>query len=41
MNGLTMMKDSERLELLKEVAGTRVYDERREESDKIMGESGA
>ena len=41
VNGLTMMKDSERLELLKEVAGTRVYDERREESDKIMGESGA
>lgn len=30
------MKDSERLDLLKEVAGTRVYDERREESLKIM-----
>jgi len=30
------MKDSERLELLKEIAGTRTYDERRKESLKIM-----
>jgi structural maintenance of chromosome 3 (chondroitin sulfate proteoglycan 6) len=34
------MKDSERLELLKDIAGTRVYDERREESMKIMKDSG-
>eukprot|EP00004_Rigifila_ramosa_P023938 TRINITY_DN6817_c0_g1_i1.p1 TRINITY_DN6817_c0_g1~~TRINITY_DN6817_c0_g1_i1.p1 ORF type:complete len:1266 (-),score=403.87 TRINITY_DN6817_c0_g1_i1:64-3414(-) len=34
-----MMKDSERLELLKEVAGTRVYDERRAESLAIMAET--
>lgn len=34
------MKDSERLDLLKEVAGTRVYDERREETMKIMKENG-
>jgi hypothetical protein len=34
------MKDSARLELLKEVAGARVYDERREESLKIMKETG-
>lgn len=33
------MKDSERLELLKEVAGTRVYDERKTESLKIMKET--
>ena len=30
------MKDSERLELLMEVAGCKVYDERREESERIM-----
>jgi structural maintenance of chromosome 3 (chondroitin sulfate proteoglycan 6) len=30
------MKDTERLNLIKEVAGTRVYDERRKESIKIM-----
>ncbi len=34
------MKDSERLELLKEVAGTRVYDERKAESEKIIKETG-
>jgi structural maintenance of chromosome 3 (chondroitin sulfate proteoglycan 6) len=34
------MKDSERLDLLKEVAGTRVYEERRQESLKIMQDSG-
>eukprot|EP00002_Diphylleia_rotans_P011245 TRINITY_DN2225_c0_g1_i2.p1 TRINITY_DN2225_c0_g1~~TRINITY_DN2225_c0_g1_i2.p1 ORF type:complete len:1043 (-),score=292.85 TRINITY_DN2225_c0_g1_i2:408-3536(-) len=33
------MKDSDRLELLKEVAGTKVYDERRTESTKIMEET--
>ncbi|XP_058743170.1 structural maintenance of chromosomes protein 3 [Vicia villosa] len=33
---LTLMKDSERLDLLKEIGGTRVYEERRRESLKIM-----
>ena len=36
---LTNMSESSRLELLKEVAGTRVYDEKRSESDKIMRET--
>lgn len=36
---LCAMTDRQRLELLKEVAGTRVYDERREESLKIMEET--
>lgn len=30
------MKDAERLELLKEIGGTKVYEERRRESLKIM-----
>jgi structural maintenance of chromosome 3 (chondroitin sulfate proteoglycan 6) len=34
------MKDRERLDLLKEVAGTRVYETRRAESLKIMDETG-
>lgn len=38
---LTKMTPPERLELLKEVAGTRVYEERRVESVKIMKETGA
>lgn len=33
------MKDSDRLELLKEVAGTNVYESRREESTKIIQET--
>ena len=33
---ITAMKDADRLGLLKEVAGTRVYEERRAESLKIM-----
>ena len=33
---LIKMHESERLELLKEIAGTRVYDDRRKESSKIM-----
>ncbi|WCJ28438.1 Structural maintenance of chromosomes protein 3 [Euphorbia peplus] len=37
---LTLMKDSERLDLLKEIGGTRVYEERRSESLKIMQETG-
>ena len=36
---LTNMKDSERLNLLKEVAGTQVYEARRTESLKIMTET--
>ncbi|XP_057956518.1 structural maintenance of chromosomes protein 3 isoform X2 [Malania oleifera] len=36
---LTLMKDSERLDLLKEIGGTRVYEERRRESLKIMQET--
>ncbi|WVZ64811.1 hypothetical protein U9M48_014282 [Paspalum notatum var. saurae] len=36
---LTLMKDSERLDLLKEIGGTRVYEDRRKESLKIMNET--
>ena len=36
VNALTMMKDNERLDLLKEVAGTRVYEEKKRESQKII-----
>lgn len=36
---LTNMKDSERLDLLKSVAGTGVYDQRKEESQKIMSDT--
>eukprot|EP01135_Chromosphaera_perkinsii_P000613 Nk52_evm16s136 gene=Nk52_evmTU16s136 len=39
INSLALSKDSERLQLLKEVAGTSVYDERRMESTKIMEDS--
>eukprot|EP00301_Raphidiophrys_heterophryoidea_P004522 c11960_g1_i1.p1 GENE.c11960_g1_i1~~c11960_g1_i1.p1 ORF type:complete len:1246 (-),score=410.48 c11960_g1_i1:60-3728(-) len=39
VNALATMKDGDRLELLKEVAGTSVYDARREESLKIMQET--
>ncbi|EKE42936.1 hypothetical protein ENUP19_0125G0023 [Entamoeba nuttalli] len=39
VNSLAMMKDSERLDLLREIAGTRVYDERREESFKMLKEN--
>jgi len=34
------MKDHERLDLLKEIGGTRVYEERRKESLKIMVDTG-
>ncbi|MCL7025644.1 hypothetical protein MKW94_005810, partial [Papaver nudicaule] len=37
---LTLLKDSERLDLLKEIGGTRVYEERRHESLKIMQDTG-
>ena len=33
------MKDGERLELLKEVGGTKVYEERRRESVRILDEA--
>lgn len=36
---LTNQKDHERLELLKEIAGTRVYEDRRAESTRIMEET--
>ena len=39
VTALTNMKDSERLLLLKEVAGTQVYEARRTESLKIMNET--
>ena len=32
--------DSQRLKLLREVAGTKVYDERKEESKAILRETG-
>ncbi|EOA26480.1 hypothetical protein CARUB_v10022528mg [Capsella rubella] len=37
---LTLMKDVERLDLLKEIGGTRVYEERRRESLRIMQDTG-
>lgn len=40
ITSLTNAKDPERLALLKEVAGTRVYEQRRLESLKIMEETG-
>lgn len=40
ITALTNARDQERLQLLKEVAGTRVYEEHREESLKIMQETG-
>ena len=39
INHLTNQKDADRLLLLKEVAGTKVYEERRAESTKIMDET--
>ena len=33
---MSTMKDSERLELLKEIGGTRVYEDKRKESLKVM-----
>lgn len=40
ITSLTNAKDHERLALLKEVAGTRVYETRRQESLKIMEDTG-
>lgn len=41
INQLTNMSEDERLELLKEVAGTRVYEERRNESQRILDDAAA
>ncbi|GAA6063023.1 hypothetical protein JCM10212_001802 [Sporobolomyces blumeae] len=41
INHLTNQKDADRLLLLKDVAGTKVYEERRAESTKIMDETNA
>ena len=38
---MTNQKDQDRLHLLKEVAGTKLYEERRAESTKIMDETSA
>ncbi len=40
INQLALAPDSQRLKLLREVAGTRVYDERKEESKGILKETG-
>lgn len=39
INMMATAPDSQRLKLLKEVAGTKVYDERKEESYKILEET--
>ncbi|KAL5470715.1 hypothetical protein EMCRGX_G028721 [Ephydatia muelleri] len=39
INQLALAPDSQRLKLLREVAGTRVYDERKEESKTILAET--
>ena len=39
INQMATAPDSQRLKLLREVAGTRVYDERREESKTILKET--
>jgi structural maintenance of chromosome 3 (chondroitin sulfate proteoglycan 6) len=39
ITSLTNAKDADRLNLLKEVAGTKVYEQRRQESIKIMDET--
>ena len=39
VNSLAMMRDSERLDLLREIAGTNVYDEKREESRLMLREN--
>jgi len=41
ITAMAMMKDSQRLELLKEVGGTHVYEERRAESLRILNECDA
>jgi structural maintenance of chromosome 3 (chondroitin sulfate proteoglycan 6) len=39
VNALSLMKDEQRLDLLKEVAGTNVYEQRRAESLQIMADT--
>ncbi|PVV00813.1 hypothetical protein BB560_004789 [Smittium megazygosporum] len=39
ITSLTLSKDSERLELLKELAGTKIYDNKRDESLRILTET--
>ncbi|CDH49768.1 chromosome segregation protein [Lichtheimia corymbifera JMRC:FSU:9682] len=41
INALTVAKDEDRLKLLKEIAGTHVYEQKRSESNKIMEETEA
>ena len=36
---MTLMRDDQRLDLLKEIGGTKVYEERRKESLKLMAET--
>jgi structural maintenance of chromosome 3 (chondroitin sulfate proteoglycan 6) len=40
VTALTNAKDADRLQLLKEVAGTKVYEQRRTESTRLIAESG-
>ena len=40
INQLAVAKDKERLQLLREVAGTRVYDQKKEESRSLLKDSG-
>ena len=40
VSALTTMSEAERLELLKEVAGTRTYEEKHDESVKLIKETG-
>jgi structural maintenance of chromosome 3 (chondroitin sulfate proteoglycan 6) len=40
VTALTNAKDADRLQLLKEVAGTKVYEQRRAESTRLIAESG-
>ncbi|KAI8061999.1 RecF/RecN/SMC [Thamnidium elegans] len=39
INSLTVAKDEDRLKLLKEIAGTRIYEQKRIESNKLMQET--
>lgn len=40
INQMATAPDSQRLKLLREVAGTRVYDERKSESNQILKDTG-
>ena len=40
VQALTAMTDAQRLDLLKEVAGTRVYDEKREQTERTLHDAG-